>query len=480
MIFIGAYVKQGISIIWFRQDLRLSDNLALAAASQAKDILPIYILDDNAFSPYGIGGASKVWLHHSLQALNESLHGHLNVYIGKTTTIFASILEKYNIKEVFWNKCSEPGYIQQACDVKKICKQRSVINKEFNSNYLWEADDILKDDGSYYKVFTAYKNKSFLIPVRDPINTPSNLSFIKDEMNHSEISDLQLISTGTSWHERIEKIWDIGEASARNKLIRFTQEKISGYKEGRNFPSDHHTSLLSAHLHYGEISPVQIWKAIKDLGQTKINSSDISHYLSEVVWREYSRYLLEHFNTLHVDNFNKKFNNFPWADNKEYLHAWQTGTTGYPFVDAGMRELWQTGYMHNRVRMVAASFLLKNLNIHWHHGRDWFWDCLVDADLANNCASWQWVAGCGTDAAPFYRIFNPITQGEKFDQLGEYTKKYVPELKRLPNKYLFKPWTAPSHILTACGVSLGKTYPNPIVDINASRKRALELYKMLD
>jgi deoxyribodipyrimidine photo-lyase len=198
-----------------------------------------------------------------------------------------------------------------------------------------------------------------------------------------------------------------------------------------------------------------------------------------VIWREFSCYLLHHFPSLHKDNFNNKFNKFPWKNNLKHLKAWQTGNTGYPIVDAGMRELWQTGYMHNRVRMVAASFLVKNLNLHWHKGRDWFWDCLVDADLANNSASWQWVAGCGVDAAPYFRIFNPITQGEKFDKNGHYTRKFVPELKNIPDKYLFKPWTAPEDILNSSGITLGENYPYPIVDLAITRNQALEAYKRL-
>ena len=278
----------------------------------------------------------------------------------------------------------------------------------------------------------------------------------------------------------IEKVWNIGEKAAHSKLDYFIEYKLDSYKTNRDVPKLSHTSMLSAHLHFGEISPIQVWEAVNTTGKLNTKSdSDLEHFLSELIWREFSIYLLYHFENLHKDNFVKKFDNFPWQTNNKLLKAWQQGKTGYPIIDACMRELWQTGYMHNRVRMIVASFLVKNLNIHWHKGRDWFWDCLVDADLANNSASWQWVAGCGADAAPYFRIFNPITQGEKFDKDGEYTKKYLPELKHLPAKYLFKPWQAPDNILKAAKVNLGKDYPLPIVDLPTTREHALRAYEEL-
>jgi deoxyribodipyrimidine photo-lyase len=233
--------------------------------------------------------------------------------------------------------------------------------------------------------------------------------------------------------------------------------------------------MLSPHLHFGEISPNMIWHRVRTSGQ----SEDSNHYLSELGWREFSYNLLYYFPQLPNKNLQTKFDRFPWRDNSEHLKKWQDGETGYPIIDAGMRELWETGFMHNRLRMIAGSFLVKNLLIHWHYGKEWFWNCLVDADLASNSASWQWVAGCGADAAPYFRIFNPIAQGQKFDPSGEYTRKFVPELRKLPNKYLFTPWEAPTELLADSGIKLGKDYPYPIVDLKNSRELALDAYSSI-
>ena len=467
-----------LSIVWFRQDLRISDNSAIAEGSKKGSILPIYIFDDCADKPFKIGGASKVWLHNSLQKLDTSLGGNLNLYIGQATDIMQSLIKRHNVKGIFCNTCYEPWHSKQESEVRKICDAMSVNFNAFNDNYLWRPNEIIKDDGSYYKVFTAYKNKSRFVPSRKTIVTQLDSIFIKDCSNNTTVLTLDLLPN-LSWHKSIEQSFDIGEVAAKNKLQNFIENHLNGYKEERNYPNKNAISKLSPHLHFGEISASQIIEAVSNRGNLYANQTDIEHFISEVIWREFSCYLLCHFKQLHDKNFNSKFDNFGWENNMHLLALWQKGNSGYPLVDAGMRELWQTGFMHNRVRMVVASFLVKNLNVHWKYGRDWFWDCLVDADLANNSASWQWVAGSGVDAAPYFRIFNPITQGEKFDQGGEYTRKFVPELKYLPNKYLFKPWEAPKNMLKEAGVVLGETYPKPIVDLDFSRKNALELYKLL-
>lgn len=467
------------SIVWFRQDLRLSDNPALAEASSLGEILPIYILDDSAPDLFKMGGASKLWLYYSLDKLNKSLEGKLNVYIGKSDKIIDELIEQYDINNVFCNECYEPWNVEQANSVKAVCKKESINYKSFNSNYLWSPNQILKSDATYYKVFTAYKRKSYQIAPRNTVKIADKINAILDLNNKISISDLPLIPKNKKWHQKIVDLWDVGELTAHNKLNNFIESNLSGYKKERDYPIKNQTSLLSPYLHFGEISPAQIWESINSFGPLRSNDADIEHFLSEVIWREFSCYLLYHFKSLHINNFNNKFDLFPWQSNLKYLKAWQTGNTGYPIIDAGMRQLWQTGYMHNRVRMITASFLVKNLNIHWHKGRDWFWDCLVDADLANNSASWQWVAGSGADAAPYFRIFNPVLQGEKFDKIGDYTRKFVPELNHLPDKYLFKPWTAPEDVLKSAGIILGENYPNPIVDLATSRNKALEAYKKL-
>jgi deoxyribodipyrimidine photo-lyase len=281
-----------------------------------------------------------------------------------------------------------------------------------------------------------------------------------------------------SWDKDMRTIWQINENAAQERLDRFIMSELEDYRDGRNYPDKANVSRLSAYLHFGQISPNSAWHRVSDAAPMIKNEASIDTFLSELGWREFSHYLLYHFPQLPRENLQSRFNVFPWsADTDDHLQAWQQGRTGYPLVDAGMRELYSTGYMHNRVRMVVGSFLVKNLLIHWHRGEEWFWDCLVDADLAANSASWQWIAGCGADAAPFFRIFNPITQSEKFDKQGEYIRRYVPELAAMPSKYIHAPWQAPADVLESADVVIGANYPAPIVDIKASRERALDAFK---
>ena len=466
------------TIFWFKQDLRLSDNEGILEASKIGKILPIYIFSDASSDEFKIGKSSKLYLYHSLENLNQSIDDKLNFYKGDSKKILVNLVKKYDIKNVFCSRCYEPWKVSHYAEIEKALAELNVNFRIFNGSYLWEPESIKNEIGSYYKVFTAYKRKAYLSEVRKPFRKPTNLHFIKDRDNTMRLHDLNLISHN-SWEQKIESYWVFGEDVALKKLNHFIKNGLLGYKIERDYPAKENTSKLSPNLHFGEISPYQIWDKVRNIDSTHFPKEDLDHFLSEVIWREFSCYLMTHFRGLPSDNFQAKFDKFPWRFDENLLNAWKKGQTGYPIVDAGMRELWETGYMHNRVRMVVASFLIKNLMIHWHYGRDWFWDCLVDADLANNSASWQWVAGCGADAAPYFRIFNPITQGEKFDSNGEYTRKFVPELQLLPDKYLFKPWTAPLDVLKASGISLGKSYPYPIVDLETSRNEALEAYKTL-
>ena len=274
------------------------------------------------------------------------------------------------------------------------------------------------------------------------------------------------------WDQGLLEHWVPGEAGAEARLSEFLASGLTDYRVGRDYPAERSVSRLSPHLHHGEISPHQILERL----QAFPTDDNHEHFVRELVWREFAYHLLYHFPELPHRNLQSKFDHFPWTDDAERLAAWQQGRTGYPIVDAGMRELWQTGSMHNRVRMIVASFLVKNLRLHWQHGLRWFWDCLVDADLASNSASWQWCAGSGADAAPYFRIFNPITQGQRFDPKGEYTKRFLPELAAMPSKYLFEPWNAPAAVLHEAGVILGENYPQPIVDVKASREAALEAF----
>jgi deoxyribodipyrimidine photo-lyase len=465
-----------MNIIWFRQDLRVKDNPALVEAVTAGDILPIYILDDINANEDKMGGASRVWLHHALTSLNETLKGHLNFYKGDAKTIINQLCEENSIDAVYWNRCYEPWRISRDKEIKKTLQEKGVLIKSYNASLLWEPWQVLKKDSTPYKVFTPFYRRGCLsaIPPRMPLPIPERMTFSESKTSSLRLEQLDLLPK-IQWHKEIEEHWDSSENGAEEALVTFLEQGVTDYKEGRNIPAKANTSRLSPYLHFGQISPNQIWYQSLNREQ----NVQLDTFQSELGWREFSYSLLYHFPQLPRKNLQTKFDRFPWQWGGEKLRAWQQGNTGYPIVDAGMRELWQTGFMHNRVRMIVGSFLVKNLLLHWQQGEAWFWDCLVDADLASNSASWQWIAGCGADAAPYFRIFNPITQGEKFDKPGLYTRRFVPELKNLPDKYLFKPWEAPIEILQQAGIVLGDTYPEPIIDLKTTLEEALAAFNTL-
>ena len=464
--------KKTIVIHWFRQDLRLSDNPALTQAAAAGRVLPIYILDDENAGSHAMGGASRWWLHHSLEHLHQTLSGHLNVYRGNAETILLELAKRHEAKAVYWNRCYEPWRIDRDARIKEQLKREGISAESFNGSLLWEPWEIKKKDGTPYRVFTPFYRNGCLgaSPPRQPLEHPKTITLIRD-IAALELENLCLLPK-IRWDQQLAPHWKIGEAAAQARLRQFLKEGISDYKEGRNFPERNKVSRLSPHLHFGEISPNQVWYAARAYGE----DDNTDHFCSELGWREFAHHLLYQFPKLPEKNLQAKFDRFPWRNDPIALQRWQRGMTGYPIVDAGMRELWQTGTMHNRVRMVVGSFLVKNLLLDWRHGERWFWDCLVDASLANNGAGWQWIAGCGADAAPYFRVFNPVTQGEKFDPNGEYVRRFVPELSKLPNRYLFKPWEAPGSVLQQAGVVLGQTYPEPIVGIFQSRMLALSAF----
>lgn len=461
-----------ITIHWFRQDLRLADNPALAKAATEGSVLPIYILDDKNAGEQAMGGASRWWLNYSLSSLNQSLGGKLNVYRGNAEVILREITARHPVKAVVWNRCYEPWRMARDTRIKEMLKQDGIAVDSFNGSLLWEPWEIRKNDGTPYRVFSPfYRKRCLAAPApRTPLPAPNRIDAIADSQSLT-LDELGLLPR-IRWDKQLAPHWQIGEKSAQDRLYTFLSKGLSEYKQGRNFPAKPYVSRLSPYLHFGEISPHQVWHAARTRG----DDTNIDHFCSELGWREFSYHLLYQFPNLPNKNLQSKFDQFPWREDAEVLARWQRGQTGYPIVDAGMRELWQTGYMHNRVRMIVGSFLVKNLLLDWRHGELWFWDCLVDADLANNSASWQWIAGCGADAAPYFRIFNPIGQGQKFDPDGSYTKRFVPELAHLPDKYLFSPWEAPVAVLAKAGVVIGKTYPSPIVDITQSRALALEAF----
>ncbi len=468
-----------ITIHWFRNDLRIDDNPALTSAAKAGSILPVYIYDTSAPEWAQLGGASKWWLHHSLQALNASLDGNLLVLQGEPLQVLTDLIKQSQANAIVWNRGYEPWQIQRDIHIKQALKDQGLEVLSCNGHLLWEPMSVLKKDGTPYKVFTPYYRKGCLAQPepRFPLEVPE-LKFAKYDMKGLDIEDLQLLPT-ISWDTQIRTMWEPGTLGAKAKLARYIQEASDKYQDARNLPAVKGTSQLSPYLHFGEISVNQVWYALKDAYANDPDNPHLDTFLSELGWREFSHYLLYHWPSIPTDNFNNKFDAFPWRDDTDALKAWQTGHTGVPIVDAGMRELWQTGYMHNRVRMIVGSFLVKNLLLDWREGERWFWDCLLDADMAANSASWQWVAGSGADAAPYFRVFNPVLQGEKFDKQGEYVKQYCPELKRLPPKYIHQPWTAPQDILRACQITLGKDYPKPIVDLKQSRQRALDAFQQM-
>ena len=474
-------VQEAPIIVWFRQDLRIADNPALWQACESGKIIPVYILDDQSAGDWSMGGASRWWLHHALESLDKSLQNKLNIFKGDPLECLRHLAEVTEAKAVYWNRCYEPWRLERDMQLKTDLKSLGLEVKSFNGSLLWEPWEIVKKDQTPYKVFTPYYRRGCLghIPPRKPLSKPNNLNIPNKSECSLTVNCLKLLPQ-INWDSTMREVWTIDEQAADSLLDNFLVQGIGDYREGRNFPSKAHVSRLSPYLHFGLISPNSAWYRAKQQGPISADEDNIGVFLSELGWREFSYYLLYHFPQLPDTNLQSKFDRFGWASNSgEALTAWQQGQTGYPLIDAGMRELYSTGYMHNRVRMVVGSFLVKNLLIHWHEGAKWFWDCLVDADLASNSASWQWVGGCGADAAPFFRIFNPITQSEKFDKQGDYIRKFIPELADMPSKYIHAPWLAPSEILDAANVELGRNYPMPIVDVKQSRELALEEFKRI-
>ncbi|PZO82620.1 MAG: deoxyribodipyrimidine photolyase [Micavibrio aeruginosavorus] len=467
-------------IVWFRQDLRLADNPALtAAADTGAPILPVYVLDDENAKDWKMGGASRFWLHHSLKSLNDDLNGRLILLKGDAFVQIPALAKETGATDIYWNRCYEPWRIARDTLIKDALKDMDIGVESFNGSLLWEPWDVSKGDGTPYKVFTPFFKKGCLSAKspREPLPRPKNMLFATYAKGIG-LDRLSLLPSKPEprWDRKMEDYWSIGEKGALKALHDFVDGGLRGYKEGRNYMAKDNVSRLSPRLHFGEISPNQAWYAVKHKNDSAHLGDDAATFHSELGWREFSYSLLYYSEDLARKSLQPRFEKFPWDRNPKALEAWQKGQTGYPVVDAAMREMWETGYMHNRARMIVGSFLVKHLLLYWHEGEEWFWDCLVDADLANNAASWQWIAGCGADAAPYFRIFNPVTQGEKFDPDGAYVRRFVPELKNMPDKYLNNPWEAPEHVLRQAGVVLGKTYPKPVVDHAAARERALAAF----
>ena len=463
------------TIVWIREDLRIFDNPALHYAAQKGAVLPVYIY------PEGLGGASYWWLHHSLEKLIAKFDQQgvqLILQSGKPEKILQSLSKKIGADEVVWNRVYSPVGIDQGKKVKEALSH--IKTQSFNAQLLIEPTQILNKQGTPFKVFTPFWRhcQSILNPL--PLLSEPKLKGIDGPIESQTLESWGLLPTKPNWAQGLSQRWQVGEDKAQKKWSTFLESTIDRYKEGRDFPAQDNTSYLSPHLAFGEISPKQIWFDVQQaIASNEIDSVNGAKFLAEIGWREFSRYLLVHFPHVIENPFNNRFEDFPWQNAPTLLNAWKQGQTGYPIVDAGMRELWATGYMHNRVRMVVASFLTKHCLMHWREGVDWFWDTLVDADIANNTASWQWASGCGADAAPYFRIFNPILQGEKFDKEGAYIKKWLPELEKLPTKYINKPWEADLTTLQQAEVSLDENYPHPIVNHREARELALNSYQSI-
>ncbi len=446
-------------IVWFRQDLRLADNPALRAAAQTgAPIIALFVLDDGGRA---LGGAARWWLHHSLAALDASLKKHLVLRRGDAATIIPTLAKQTGAQAVMWNRCYEPFAVARDTRLKAELTEQCVDVQSFNGALLHEPWDLKTGAGKPFRVFTPFWNAMRAREASRPLPAPSTMTL--QRVDGDRLEDWRLLPTRPDWATGFD--WTPGEKSAHDALYDFLPH-IAQYKTGRDLPDRDGTSRLSPHLHWGEISPRQIWQAVRTHG----HGDGAETFLKELGWREFCAQLLFHHPDMTTAPLDQRFQKFPWRTSKKDFSAWTRGQTGIPIADAGMRQLWQTGWMHNRVRMIVASLLIKHLGIQWRDGEAWFWDTLVDADLASNVANWQWVAGCGADAAPFFRIFNPVLQGEKFDPRGLYVRRFVPELAALPDKFIHKPWAAPQ---------LPANYPAPIVDLAAGRVRALAGFQAL-
>jgi deoxyribodipyrimidine photo-lyase len=459
-----------VGLVWFRRDLRLADNAALRAALDACDrIVPVYIHAPDEEKPWQPGGASRWWLQRSLTALDADLATRgagLHVRRGASLRTLRALIRETRAEAVFWNRLYDPAIVARDRTIEHALREDGIEAHSFGGALLFEPWELATAQGTPYKVFTPFwRQARAKLETRPPASTPRKIGSTRVAGGVS-IDSLGL-QPKIRWDEGLDRAWTPGEAGARKRLRAFVADAIGDYRTRRDFPAAPGTSRLSPHLHFGEITPMQVAWAI---GEAKRNEGSRESYLRELGWREFSQHLLYHFPESANANLNPKFDHFAWARKAPaQIEAWRRGMTGIPIVDAGMRELWTTGWMHNRARMLVASLLTKNLRQHWLEGARWFWDTLVDADLANNTQGWQWTAGTGADAAPYFRIFNPVTQGERFDPDGAYVRAWVPELKAFAGKSIHRPWDDPQRF-AASG------YPEPIVDLAATREAALAAY----
>jgi deoxyribodipyrimidine photo-lyase len=472
-----------VAIVWFRRDLRLTDQPALRhALEHAQRIVPLFIWDWREDEPWRPGGASRWWLHHSLTALDASLRRRgvaLVVRAGEAAATITEVAAEAGATLLVWNRLYEPREI--ACEERVVAAAvaAGLEHASFQSALWCDPSTLRNQQGGPYRVFGPFWRavERELDGKPDPLPAPKRLAGPSRLPPSIGVGALHLLPR-VRWDGGLAEAWKPGEASALQQLRR-SAARVRGYSQGRERPDEAHTSRLSPHLHFGEITPVQALAALRSAGKRAADSAGAADFLRELGWREFAHHLLCHFPHTAERCLDERFERMRWRTDAAAIERWRRGMTGAPMVDAGMRELWRTGWMHNRVRMVVASFLTKNLQTHWRVGAEWFWDTLVDADLANNTLNWQWVAGCGADAAPYYRIFNPVLQAERFDPERRYLRRWAPELARLADRWIHRPWAASAKELAGAGVRLGVDYPTPLVDLDASRKAALAAYERL-
>ncbi len=473
-------------LVWFRLDLRLDDNPALQRALQSgKPVIPVYVRSPEDEKPWAAGAASNWWLHHSLRRLDGRLRERglrLVRRSGPAESVIGGLVDETGADSVYWNRRYEPALVGRDARIKKALQARGIDIKSHNGLLLFEPHAVKNKSGRPFQVFTPFWKHCCQRETTAPVSPPRGRWTAPVEWPRSENVDDWALLPEIDWAAAFPAVWLPGEEGARQRLEAFLDGPVREYGNGRNFPGREGVSRLSPHLHFGEISARRVRSAVLESGaaeRSKAARQSVDSFLGEIGWREFAHHLLYHFPDTTDKPLKGEFTRFPWRNDRRALRAWRKGRTGYPFVDAGMRQLWRTGWLHNRARMVVGSFLVKDLLIAWQEGARWFWDTLVDADLASNTLGWQWVGGCGADAAPYFRVFNPVLQGRKFDPRGDYVREWVPELAKVPDKWIHGPWEAPAGVLADAGVALGKDYPHPIVDHKSARQRALRAYQRL-
>ncbi|WP_440919388.1 cryptochrome/photolyase family protein [Candidatus Pelagibacter sp.] len=465
-------------IFWIREDFRIDNNPALSfATNNHENVIALYIYNNNEFD--NKREAQKWWLFKSLESIKTELSKfkiNLEILKGDELDIFSKLKKKDNVC-IYWNKIYEPDVISKGKKIRDLFIKNEIEYKYFKGNILNEFQEVTKNDGTPFKVFTPFWRTAEQIYLNQPPSKNYTVRKKTKDINFFKNSlDLKNILPNKKWYEKFDKYWKVSEKDSQKILKDLLENKIKDYGTNRDIPSINGTSRLSPYLKFGQIHVNTIWKKCSDL---KSKGIGYRKYINELGWREFSHSLINYFPEFLKGNFRKEFDKFPWVKNEKFLKAWKKGMTGYPIVDAGMRELYETGWMHNRIRMVVGSFLVKHLRINWIEGEKHFRNCLLDFNKANNVAQWQWVAGCGADAAPYFRIFNPILQGEKFDKEGIYVKKWVPELNKVPAKFIHKPWEMEVKYQEAIKTIIGKDYPQPIVIHEKARAAALDAFQSL-